>query len=203
MQIEIGNTRRTVVAVDNFLTNPDEVREFALKQEYREDNRYFRGHRSTTTHLFPILKDQFERILNINIHRWTEHSTNGVFQFCCGGDQLVYHSDHNKYAGVIYLTPNAPPEAGTTMYRSKATRGRTVEESLNLNPGLLDLAATEQRMYAGKLLDKTAWETVDVIGNVYNRLVLWNAKMVHAASEYFGNKKENARLFWMFFFDGE
>ena len=50
-------------------------------------------------------------------------------------------------------------------------------------------------------LDGTAWEKTDEVANIYNRLVIWNAKLIHAASEYFGDKKENSRLFHMFFFD--
>jgi hypothetical protein len=202
----VQNTRRSVIVVDDFLTNPDEIREFALKLEYRADNRYFRGQRSTTVHLWPGIRDIFSRLLGREVTQWEGHPTNGIFQFCVGGDQLVYHSDLNSYAGVIYLTPNAPPQAGTTTFRSKANGYRSVHEAierLNREHCKCDPAQIEREMYAGKLLDKTAWEPIDVIGNVYNRLVLWDAKVVHAASEYFGNSIENGRLFQMFFFDTE
>jgi hypothetical protein len=49
--------------------------------------------------------------------------------------------------------------------------------------------------------DSTEFEVVDVVGNVYNRLVLFNARMIHSASTYFGNNMENGRLFQLFFFD--
>ena len=42
---------------------------------------------------------------------------------------------------------------------------------------------------------------VDKIGNIYNRVVLFDSRCIHAASEYFGNTKENSRLFQLFFFD--
>jgi len=51
--------------------------------------------------------------------------------------------------------------------------------------------------------DKTQFDEVDTVGNVYNRLVLFNARMIHAASEYFGTTKEDGRLFQLFFFDLE
>lgn len=50
-------------------------------------------------------------------------------------------------------------------------------------------------------LDPTPWEPVDVAGNVYNRLVIFDASNIHAASQYFGTKKENCRMWQMFFFD--
>lgn len=50
-------------------------------------------------------------------------------------------------------------------------------------------------------LDGTSFEPVDVVGNVYNRLVIFDASCIHSASQYFGTVKENARLWQMFFFD--
>jgi len=52
-------------------------------------------------------------------------------------------------------------------------------------------------------LDPTEFEAVDVVGNVYNRLVLFDSQMFHAASNYFGNTLNNGRLFQLFFFDLE
>ena len=63
---------------------------------------------------------------------------------------------------------------------------------------LLSLMAT-----SGWAYDKTDLKLVDVAGNVYNRLILFNAQAIHAASEYFGDSKENSRLFQIFFFDAE
>lgn len=39
------------------------------------------------------------------------------------------------------------------------------------------------------------------MGNVYNRLAMWDARLVHAATDYFGTDINNSRLFQMFFFD--
>jgi hypothetical protein len=56
-------------------------------------------------------------------------------------------------------------------------------------------------VFKNGFLDSTEFELVDVVGNVYNRLVLFDAKMIHAASNYFGNNLNNGRLFQIFFFD--
>lgn len=196
-------SRLTAVVADDFLENPDEVRAFALGQEFAADNRYFRGQRTKTRHLWPGMRERLESLIGKKIDpNWGDHATNGVFQFCVGGDQVVFHSDDNTHAAVLYLTPNAPPEAGTTLYRSKQLKGRTVDEVLDRNkfpPGMKGHVETE--FYGGKLLDPTAWEVVDVLGNRYNRLVVWDAKLVHSASCYFGSTKETGRLFQMFFFN--
>jgi transcription antitermination factor NusA-like protein len=61
----------------------------------------------------------------------------------------------------------------------------------------------ERRTYGGKLLDRNAWELVDTVGNVFNRLVIFDSKLIHAASEYFGSNIHDSRLFHLFFFDAE
>ena len=51
--------------------------------------------------------------------------------------------------------------------------------------------------------DSTQFDVVDVVGNVYNRLVIWDALTLHAATKYFGTDLHNSRLFHLFFFDVE
>jgi len=51
--------------------------------------------------------------------------------------------------------------------------------------------------------DYTKWELVDQVGNIFNRLVLFNSKQFHASLDYFGTNKENGRLFQVFFFTTE
>ena len=51
--------------------------------------------------------------------------------------------------------------------------------------------------------DSTTYEVVDTVANVYNRLVMFDSKTIHAATGYFGDAIENARFFHLFFFDVE
>ena len=41
------------------------------------------------------------------------------------------------------------------------------------------------------------------IGNVFNRCVIWDAKLIHAAPTYFGHDIDTARATQVFFFDTE
>lgn len=191
-----------VVVVDNFYANPDEVRAFALQLQYHEDKRYYRGNRSMSLHRFPGIKERFEDLLKLRITDWDEQPVNGVFQYCIGGDQRVFHSDMQKYAAVVYLTPDAPLSAGTQLLRSKETKLRAVNPRTAAEIGMTTQQA-EILTYRNKLLDPTAWDVVDVIGNVYNRMVLWNAQLIHVAGDYFGTDVSNGRLFHIFFFNAE
>lgn len=187
--------------MDGFYEKPDQIREIALSKDFHEST-YHKGKSTREQFLFPGLKERFEELLGRKIVKWQEHGRNGVFQYCVAGDTLVYHSDLQSYAGVVFLTPDAPPQSGTTFYRSR-------EFGLDHCPsddearamGFQNAGEMVRRMYGGRLLDRTAWEKVDEIGNVYNRLALWNGNRVHSASEYFGSTKEDGRLFHIFFFD--
>jgi tetratricopeptide (TPR) repeat protein len=179
--------------VDNFYKDPDAVRKFALEQEYIQGGfgKGYIGSRTANQFLFPGLKEEFEKIMNLKITAWEEHGMNGRFQYSMEGEPLVYHCDDQKWAAMLYLTPNAPPETGTSTYAIKGTdiRHRNHPEIMRgFRKG-------------SQNLDRTLYEPVDVFGNVYNRLVIFNAGYIHAASQYFGFTKENCRLWQMFFFD--
>lgn len=179
------------VVVDNIYEDPDSVREFALSQDFREHPSYHKGRRTDTCFRFPGLKERFEQILGAKITNWEKYGTNGCFQYCIAGDQLVYHQDTQEYAGVLFLTPDAPPETGTQFFRSRLTKKMTSPIG----------SAEYNAVFKGGFLDKTAFDAVDTVGNVYNRVVLFDAHMIHAATEYFGTTKETGRLFQLFFFD--
>ena len=182
----------SVIVVDNFYSNPLEVRNIALAQNYSPDLRYHKGQRTSTKFFAPGTKQVFESLIGRRITAWSEYEYNGIFQYCTAEDPLVYHSDMQKYAAAVYLTPNAPIETGTSFYRSK------------LHPEVRTTNTTDanySEIFKGGFYDKTNFELVDTVGNVFNRLVIWDAKLIHSASQYFGTNKENSRLFHLFFFD--
>ena len=193
-----------VIVADNFYENPHEVREFALsRSSYNPHIEYHKGQRTEETWRPEHIKKAIEKLLQKKIPNWEAHGANGVFQFCTSEDPIVYHVDTQSYAAVVYLTPDAPPECGTTFYKSRANGLReapTKEIAKQLDKTAEDLNA---EIFSAGFYDKTRFETVDVIGNVFNRLVIWDAKLIHAASEYFGSNLQNSRLFHMFFFDME
>jgi len=190
VQLFAPYTVPSFVVVDNFYKDPDAIRNFALQQNFQENPAFHKGKRCINPAFrFPGLKEQFERILGVKIKGWDSYATNGCFQYCIAGDQAVYHSDVQQYAGVLFLTPDAPPQTGTQFFRSNTTKKmKSTKNEYNT-------------VYKTGHLDSTQFETVDVVGNVYNRIVLFDAHMIHSAPLYFGTDKTNSRLFQLFFFD--
>jgi hypothetical protein len=180
------------IVVDNFYEDPDKVREFALSQTLVSHPKFHKGKRTDEVFLFDGLKKVFEYHINKSIKDWTKYGVNGCFQTCIAGDQLVYHYDLQDYAAIIFLTPDAPPECGTNFYRSKYTKQIKIDKNTDTS-----------FIFKTGFLDSTQFDLVDQVGNVYNRLVIFTSRMIHAASCYFGDNDKNGRLFQMFFFNLE
>ncbi len=136
-------------------------------------------------------KDSAENILKqFDYLRWSfESSYNGVFQIMRSNDPQVYHYDTQKWAGMIYLSPNAPIVSGTRMHRSKINGTRHRDE-----PDC-DTA------FQGDFYDSTKFDITDSAANIYNRLLIMDAGSFHSAGPYFGNTMESGRLTHLFFFD--
>jgi len=189
--IKINKSIPSYIVVDNFYEDVDAVREFALKSNFQYHPNNHKGKRSDTCYRFDGLKERFEEIIGKKVINWEKYGTNGCFQYCIAGEQLVYHIDKQQYAGVLFLTPNAPVQSGTCLFRSKHTKKMKVADN------------EHNIVFKNGFLDSTEFELIDQIGNVYNRIVLFDSRTIHAATEYFGNTMENGRLFQLFFFDLE
>ena len=179
----------TLWVIDNFYQDPMAVREFALTQDFNFSD-YHRGRRTEDQFEIPGTKEAFENIMGMKVSHWMEtYGMCGRFQHCTCEDALVYHADAQTWAATVYLTPGAPYECGTSLLAHKKTGIRHVN------------VEGSDVIWANKHLDPTPWDHIDVIANVFNRLVIWDAKCPHAASKYFGYDKYDSRLFHMFFFD--
>jgi len=178
--------RPSVIIIDNFYKNPDDVRKIALMQPYDIKGNYPGGR--TKSFATDELKKRFEMIIGKEIVYWPG-GYNGSFQITNKDHVSWIHRDKTDYAAIIYLTPNAPTNSGTILYKHKSsnllTASNNEQESLLRNDSNND----------------DAWDIIDTIGNIYNRCILFNGKVSHKSNVYFGDTIENSRLFQTFFFD--
>lgn len=176
-----------LMIIDNFYTNPDAVRAFALAQEFSVTGNY--PGKRTRSFLTQDVKDCIQHWMNVvgKITNWQEESGyTGAFQSAIATDKTWIHSDcYNTWAGVCYLSPDAPHTAGTALYRHKESGEYRSHE--NIHEGS----------------DYTKWDRIDIVGNKYNRLVLYRGDLFHASLDYFGKDLYDGRLFQTFFFDTE
>ena len=189
---------KDIVVVDNFYMQPDLVRSYAIHNLKYSESDYHRGKRSDTSFILNGTLERFEEILGRPIYNWNHPEyANGRFQYCTATDPIVYHVDSQNYAAMVYLTPDAPLQSGTATYKSIYTNKTKYQEA----EGTDYEKAFKGRSSGLNFYDKTSFELVDNIANLYNRLVLFDAKNIHAAVNYFGDTKENSRFFHLFFFD--
>ena len=176
-----------LLIIDNFYSNPDSVRNFALSQEFAVRGN-FPGMR-TKSFLTDDVKSAIEHWMSFAgpVTNWFEdQGYTGAFQIATAQDRTWIHADHyNTWAGVCYLTPDAPHTAGTALYRHKES-------------GEFRRSAADHEGY-----DYTKWDKFDVVGNKYNRLVIYRGDLFHASVDYFGDNIHNGRLFQTFFFSTE
>lgn len=106
------------IIIDNFLPQPDLVRASALNAEYEEGLDY-PGYRSGTADndYQMYIHTRFQDILQCKIAEFNGASF--CFQLCDSDTQTWVHKDHSDWAGVLYLTPDAPLDSGTGIFEEK------------------------------------------------------------------------------------
>jgi hypothetical protein len=199
-QVNYNTNDKRFFVVDNFYQDPHQVREFALKQTYFEGEGAV-GFRTRKQYLFEGLKERFEDIMGVKIQDhtlegqgWYDVGINGRFQYCTAGTPSVYHCDSQKWAAVIYLTPDAPPVGGTSFLRHKETK-------IYHNSQIDWSTGVGEKVFNQKtFLDGSPYEMVDTVGNIFNRLVIFDGGLIHSGINYFGWDLHSSRLFHIFFF---
>lgn len=194
-----------LITIDHFYTNPDETREYILTQPFAVMGNY-PGQR-TVSYATEELKHIFQgyvypfggKITEFHIPKPDNSDAagiyNGAFQYTTQRDRSWIHLDgYNNWAGVLYLTPDAPLSSGTGFFRYK-DGGLYTKHEMEL--------ANKKRDTDHWGQDMTKWELVDRVGNVYNRLILFNSHRFHMSMDYFGDSKDTGRLFQVFFFSTE
>ena len=182
--------RTNLIVVDDFYSDPDHTRKFALSQNFDVKGNFpgLRTKEFLTDSANNVIKELVKPFSGKFVGFSSQYS--GSFQIATAKDRTWIHADNgNKWAGVCYLTPNAPHTGGTGLFRHRET-GACASFEVPKNTNVQGM-------------DYTKWDLIDVVGNKYNRLVLYRGDLFHASLDYFGDNNENGRLFQLFFFDTE
>ena len=101
------------------------------------------------------------------------------------------------YAAVIYLNPHPEPDSGTAFYRLRYPNGAVGGNRVSPpHRNLVDALGVRH-------LPPQAWYEEMRVENVFNRIVMYKANLVHSAVRYFGDTIENQRLAAVFFWMAE
>ena len=206
LKINISNRSPScgLIVIDNFYNNAMETRNYILTHEFKVRGNY-PGQRTrsfATSYLKDIIQEYIlpfggkitEFPMPDESNKKDNNIYNGAFQYTTSRDRSWIHIDgFNNWAGVLYMTPDAPVSSGTGFYKYRDGTSYESDSKIMNNKEEIDSFCQ----------DMTRWEQVDKVGNVFNRLILFNSKRYHMSLDYFGNSKENGRLFQVFFFSTE
>lgn len=193
--------------INNFYDNPDEIRKYALAQKYTycheiENIDYvFPGCRTKELRdLNPSLYEKVcKRLISVfhipehDVMRWQINTSFQIVEEKYGSGLL--HQDQNTvFAAVLYLTPNAPLESGTSLFKKNSTYNeeqywKIVDEN-------------DERFPKGEAIDFSHHKMFDEVvrvNNVYNTMIIFEGDIHHCANRFFGDTKKNARLTQTFF----
>jgi hypothetical protein len=118
------------------------------------------------------------------------------FQVVAGEfERGVIHQDTNTiFAGVIYLSPDAPLNSGTSLFKPNSLFDEKRYQQA-LKQTVIDFQ-TNQPVSTNY---HEMFDEVVRVNNVYNTMILFNAQTYHAANEFFGDSLETGRMAQVFF----
>jgi hypothetical protein len=188
------------IVIDDFYVEPHRVREMALNEDFSVSGNYpgLRTGPFLSDSIFNIIQSII-KVAGGKILNWSDFDYTGAFQYTTSRDRSWIHADEaTMWAGVCYLTPNAPLSAGTGLFRHKETGLESAPKKIDgsYNEELMNLIYRDSQ-------DMTKWELTDRVANKFNRLVLYRGDLFHMSLDYFGQDKYDGRLFQTFFFNSE
>lgn len=205
-----------ITCVDDFYSNPHEVREFALSLDYHHFSGNYPGERTKTLDLInknffnSFVKRLFSIFYNLNTENieWNIHT---CFQKTYTYDKTIDSPLNNGWihidgapavaAGVIYLNPISNPDAGTSFYSINGNYLR-VPDNYRLR----------NELYSGNYVDYNEYNSVKIeyenqfsktveVKNSFNRLAFYGTQYPHKESNFYVNDTE-PRLTQVFFING-
>lgn len=195
---------RFLLVRDGFYVAPQLVYRAAQGADYFEPPGWT-GFRSRRVYHERGVRQRLERLLGVRITRWDTdpEEGNGVFYqgFSKGSRAEVpgVHADwpYDDITCVVYLTPDLPPDCGTSLWRHRATGLETVPNSADarrLGQPLNELRETLER----DALRRNRWIEIDRAGYRFNRMVAYPSAMLHSATRHHGKSSTDGRLYQTF-----
>lgn len=196
------------MCIDNFYSNPDEVRKFALKQTYTPSvEGLWPGVRTPALHLCDkVFFDSFcEKLLSVIFDLSQVQVNYTIASYFQIVNQLdpdpispknlgwIHYDENTIFAGVIFLTPEINVDTGTSIFQLK-------DESK------LDFSSNKEDFYKGiinqdydeKILQhRSAFIETIRFNNIYNRLILFDTESAHGVNSFVSDVPRLTQVFFV------
>lgn len=198
------------LCVDNFYSNPNAIREYALSLEFTSTGQVaWPGKRTQSLDSvnFPFFKNFCDKLFGLTFDfkktqnvKWIVES---YFQMMVPGqygniNQGWVHADYKPYAGVIYLTPDIDRDCGTSIFRPKNHFDIPVNQ-IDKEKMYLEFNDASSDHFQKKLLENNdLFEETINFKNIFNRLIAYDGFQYHAVNKFIGQDLQ-PRLTQVFF----
>jgi hypothetical protein len=194
--------------VDDFYPNPNRIRSTALRLAFTEPQDLV-GWR-TRAYQPRGIRQLIQKRFRVRISYWEKdrdaiEACNGVFLSALShgrrAERVGIHSDEPAawMMILVYLTPNAPRDAGTTFWQHRETG--LVWRPTKKDANRLGLPLSElQQLLEADSQRRSRWIEVDRVANFFNRAVMFPSALLHSATRHFGSNCRNGRLYQSFHF---
>ena len=194
----------SLMVVDDFLDNPHDVRNAALKLDYPDIQGAFPGRNSLQRLNLTGLEEQVSRLLGERVEPISPLESHGKCRITLAGDKGRgnVHIDKSHWSGILYLSLPEHCSGGTEFFRHRPTMSDRAplsrEELAAMKLGSFDDVYTE--IIEKQANDAGKWEKVMDVAMRFNRLVLLRPWLWHTAGPAFGDSRQNGRLVYLMFF---
>lgn len=195
------------IIVDDFFEAPHMIRWWALQQDF------FKGDRGS----WPGVRSELLHVSNLELYSLLmrkiysavkDYGVNEIFDLQTGfqlidkswGTGWVHDDDPKLHiAGLVYLSPNAPVESGTTLYLDSTDFNGDRYSEIFMNDVFSDNEADRATFSKYREEQRACFTPTVRIGNVFNRCIIFDTRNWHSADNFFGSTKQDTRLTNVFF----
>jgi hypothetical protein len=191
-----------VHVIDDFLKEPLALRQLALDAEYPKIGKpqTYPGRYSQRRYPLPELDDAIAAITGSRVapQQGTAHAG---FRLCVANEMGTghVHIDNCHWTGVLYMTLDEHAHGGTDFFRHRPTN--TLRAPVYPEDWDAWGSVTPQTIHRDVILphtnDASKWELARHVPMKFNRLVLFQPWLWHAAGPGFGDDVTNARLIYL------
>ncbi len=199
---------QSLIIVDDFYPNPQEVRQAALGCEYPEVSGppTFPGRNSRQKLVAQDLDQAVSQVLGERVAGATEaESSHGRFRITLAAEASRYlvHADPTvlNWVGVVYLNLPEQCRGGTAFFRHKGLNSDRTPMSQEELAAYGPSSIAELLRQDGNDPDK--WQHLMTLPMRFNRLILYRPWLWHSAGEVFGTSLEDGRLIQLVAFQTE
>lgn len=187
------------IIVDNFFTYPDKIREFGLAQPfYKDPQGRWPGvrtdylHEANSEFCHKLLNKIFSLTQNIHMES-PDYTCSLHFQKVDApykGGWVHVDGDNTVAAFIIYLSPNADINEGTSLYTVKNPLSFDTHLHLDKRAESFKNSNLVSDIEKYRIEANNQYKETMFVGNVYNRLFMFDANNYHGVKDFVSSSSD-------------